>query len=297
MAAGFRAMTFNIRTGQAADGPNTWPNRKTLAVEHIRANAPDLLGIEEPTEGQWADLTDALKSDWTPVAHDRKDAHGGSESHLQGLFFRTSRFERTADGVFWLSDTPDLPGSITWPQDWGARVCVWAKLQDKTTNKELLFAVVHTDTHGAAWLPSVKCLAAQLPKLAGPSPIVCVGDFNCSAGCEAHAWFTGPGGFTDAWTSLKKPDLGVTTFNAFMPIPMLPLNDMPRLEKWLHDTCDSVPQFAHYPAHVLQHKNYRIDWILTRGDLSATAAAVDVRNWSGRTSSDHYPLTADLEWI
>ena len=295
MSAPFRAANFNIRTGLADDGPDAWPHRKAKTVAALKAFAPDLVGLEEPTESQWDDLTAALKPDWSPVAHDRKDTHG-AESHLQGLFYRTARYDRVKDGVFWLSDTPAVPGSVTWPQDWGARICDWAVLKDRTAGKELLFAVVHTDTNGAAWLPSVKVIAGELPKLADGRPIVCVGDFNCAAGCEAHAWITKEGGFADTWTQTGQPDLAVTTFNAFKPIPKLPLHDMPMLEKWLHDTCDSVPAFAHYPAHVLKHKNYRIDWILTKGGFTTNAAAVDTRLYEGRTPSDHWPITADLEW-
>jgi endonuclease/exonuclease/phosphatase family metal-dependent hydrolase len=57
-----------------------------------------------------------------------------------------------------------------------------------------------------------------------------------------------------------------------------------------------MPQFAHYPGHVMEHQNYRIDWILTRGAPRATEARVDTRDFDGRTPSDHYPVIAALDW-
>ncbi|HEY3236683.1 MAG TPA: endonuclease/exonuclease/phosphatase family protein [Polyangiaceae bacterium] len=295
MASPFRAMTFNIRTAAADDGPNHWDLRKELVAKTIRENDPDLLGVQEPTESQWEEMSRALAAKWTGVAQGRRD---GRErlAHLQGLFYRTERFDRIRDGVFWLSDTPHVPGSISWAQDWGARICVWAHLMDKELARELVFAVVHVDTAEAAWLPSVKVLSGELPPIATGAPIVLVGDFNCSAGCEAWRWITGPGGFSDAWTAAGNPDRGITTFNAFYSIPILPLHDLPRLEKWMHQTCDSMPQFAHYPGHVMEHQNYRIDWILTRGAPRATEARVDTRDFDGRTPSDHYPVIAALDW-
>jgi endonuclease/exonuclease/phosphatase family metal-dependent hydrolase len=71
---------------------------------------------------------------------------------------------------------------------------------------------------------------------------------------------------------------------------------MPFLEKWLHEQCDAVPQFAHYPAHVLAHRNYRIDWIMRRGALTTVSARVETTTFEKRTSSDHFPVVATLAW-
>ncbi|MEK7766990.1 MAG: endonuclease/exonuclease/phosphatase family protein [bacterium] len=229
------------------------------------------------------------------MAHSRQDTIG-TAPHLQGLFYRRGRLVRQGDGCFWLSDTPDIPGSVSFPQDWGARSCVWARLRDDRSGRDLLFAVTHLDTNGGAWTPSVRVLAAQLARRAGETPVVLVGDFNCAGGSEAWRLLTGEGGFTDAWTAAGHADEGVTTFNAFMPVNRLPLDDLPRLEQWMHDTCDAVPQFAHYPAHVLAHRNYRIDWILFRGPFTARTAAVITDTPGGRPPSDHWPITATLAW-
>lgn len=288
-------MNFNIRTSLADDGPNNWKFRRDLVIETILLDDPDLMGIEEPTDEQWAFLTERLSGTWTGIAHSRKDTVG-KEPHLQGLFFKHGRIKRAADGVFWLSDTPNVPGSISFPQDWGARTVVWIRGEDIAAGREIVFAVAHLDTHPDSWMPGSRVMAAELANLAGNLPVVVAGDFNCSAGCAAWKFLTGEGGFRDAWTESGRADSAVTTFNAFRPISRLPLENMPMLEKWMHDTCDAVPAFRHYPQHVIDHRNYRIDWILHRGGLTVRDAVVDTRVFGGKTASDHYPVLAVLEW-
>ena len=289
-------MNFNIRTELADDGPDNWVHRRKLVFDSIRDNDPDFLGIEEPTDGQWAELEEALGVQWTGIAHSRRDSVG-KEPHLQGLFYKRARIRPVENGVFWLSDTPGVPGSITYPQHWGARTAVWVRTLDIEAKRELIFAVTHLDTHPDSWLPCAKTLAAELNRRAANLPVVLTGDFNCAAGSDPWKYLTGAGGFRDAWTDTGKPDEGVTTFNAFKPVTRLPLEDQPALEKWMHDTCDPVPAFSHYPAHVLKHRNYRIDWILHRGPFETKDAVVDVRTFGGRTSSDHYPVLASLNWL
>lgn len=291
----FTVMTFNIRTSHADDGPNHWDRRKDLAVRHIRSAAPDLLGIQEPTPSQWNDLTTALGDRWTGVAHDRQDRRHGT-GHLQGLFFRTDRYRLDGQGAFWLSATPDAPGSVTFPNDWGPRTAGWVRLHDLKATRDLVFVCVHLDTNPGAWTPELGVVIEQVNRHAQGRPVVVVGDFNCAAGSEPWKRLTGEGGFTDTWREAGLTDEGVVTFNAFSPVTRLPLDNMPFLEKWLHEQCDHVPQFAHYPRHVLDHRNYRIDWIMRRGPLATVSARVDTTLFDQRTSSDHFPVVATLDW-
>lgn len=290
-----KVMTFNIRTSLADDGPDNWVHRRQFVIETIRSHDPDLLGVQEPTERQWEYLTRELDDQWEGVAHSRRDTVG-KEPHLQGLFFKRSRIRKLADACFWLSDTPDVPGSTSFPQDWGARTAVWMRAEDLVSRRQLLFAVTHLDTHPESWLPGAKVLDAELKRHAGELPVITVGDFNCAAGSAPWKYLTGPGGFQDAWTSAGHADEGVTTFNAFKPVSRLPLEATDQLKKMLQEIADSVPAFKHYPQHVIEHRNYRIDWILFRGSMHVAEAAIDTRTFNGRTASDHYPVIAVLEW-
>ena len=216
MSHPFSVMTFNIRTSLANDGRHDWVHRRDLVARTIRHHGPDLLGIQEPTVLQWGHVAEALAPDWIGIPHNRQDDYG-SEPHLQGGFVKAARFQRIADGCFWLSDTPDVPASISFPLDWGARTVGWMKLRDRTAGRDIVFAVTHFDTNEASWLPSAQVMGRELVRVAGGSPIVVVGDFNCAAGSPAWKHLTGEAGFRDAWTEAGLADEGVLTYNAFRP--------------------------------------------------------------------------------
>src|SRR5262245_55396519 len=122
----FCAMTFNIRYDEPADGRHAWPHRRALVVAAIRAHAPDLIGLQEANAVQFAESAAALEG-YTAFGLYR-DEWAGVEPY--GGFIRTDRFETVSNGLFWLSDTPEVAHSITWANDWGARACAWIQLRD-----------------------------------------------------------------------------------------------------------------------------------------------------------------------
>ena len=88
-----------------------WPitrQRRERAVRVIQESSPDLLGVQEAREGQIADFKSALP-DYEFYGLGRDDGKTGGE--FSGIFFRKIRFTQTAAGSFWLSATPDKPGT------------------------------------------------------------------------------------------------------------------------------------------------------------------------------------------
>src|SRR5262245_27495388 len=175
-------MTFNIRYDEPADGPRRWPYRRALVIDTIRGHDPDLIGLQEPNADQFDEIASQLP-DHTPFGLYR-DQWGGVEPH--GGFFRTRRFDLQASGLFWLSDTPEIAQSITWPNDWGARACGWVRLRDRVQDRDLVFASTHVDTNAGSWLPSAQVLDRELTRVASGSATVLVGDFNCAAHGDAY---------------------------------------------------------------------------------------------------------------
>jgi endonuclease/exonuclease/phosphatase family metal-dependent hydrolase len=288
-------MTFNIRYGDAEDGKHHWRHRKGLTLETIRAHDPDLLGLQEPTREQW-DWIAAGLPDHRPFGHDRTD-RPDADPQRQGGFLRDARFETLTWGIFWLSETPGTPGSVDWPNDWGARACGWVRLRDRDAGgREFVFACTHLDTNAGAWLPSAKVLTAELNKVAPEIPLILVGDFNCAAGSQAHRYLLSDGGFRDAWNESGHADEAVVTFNAFTTVNRLDFDDLENTRAWLEAHTKGIPRFLSYPKHVLDHRNYRIDWILLRGRVRALGALTDHRHADGLLPSDHYPVLATLDW-
>src|SRR5437868_6024549 len=221
-------MTFNIRYDEQADGRHAWPHRRQAVLQTIRAHDPDLLGLQEPDAGQWQAFVAGLPAlsafGLSGAASEDGASHGG--------FFRAGRFTAIDAGVFWLSETPSAPYSISWPNDWGPRACSWVALEDDAAGEQIVFASTHLDTNAGAWLPSARVLHAELEAAARGRPVVLVGDFNCAAGTDAHRYLTREAGFRDAWLEAGNTDAGVLTFNGFTPVTELPGNPE-ALRRWL----------------------------------------------------------------
>jgi len=261
-----RVMTFNVRYDEPADGRHAWRHRKDAVLAMLRDHDPDLLGLQEPLANQWEEIAEALP-DHSPFG---VVADESGEPDPRGGFVRTSRFAVRDHGSFWLSDTPEIPHSFSWPTDWGARACAWALLHDRHADRELLFANTHLDPNPGFWLPAATVLHAELDSLTRGAPIVLTGDFNTPSGSAAHQYLCTRGSFRDAWSEAGRESDGVITYHAFDSNPRVP-SDAPG--------------------------NYRIDWILFRGPFTCRSASVDVRQGpGGLMPSDHYPVIATIEW-
>jgi endonuclease/exonuclease/phosphatase family metal-dependent hydrolase len=259
------AMTFNIRYDDGSDGPLGWRARRGGVIAAIRAHDPDLLAIQEPNEAQAQDIAAAMPG-WTmfgPAGDEWDDVNPPRG------FFRSDRFTPHDAGMFWLSDTPSEPRSISFANDYGPRLCAWAKLHDRAADRDLVFASTHFDTNQESSLPSARVIDAELQRIGGSDPVILAGDFNAAAGSAAHRVLTGDAGYRDAWTCAGNADTGVVTFNHFV-----------------------VPHVA--PAVDDVFGNFRIDWILLRGALTCVSAIVDAAIPGALPPSDHYPVVARL---
>ena len=265
-------MAFNVRFDDE-DEARGWWKRRADVLDVIRANDPDLVSLQEPDASQWADICEQLVG-YAPfgVFDD-----GSTKPEPHGGLFRAERFERSDDGVFWLSLTPDVPYSVSWETDWEPRACGWTRLRDRATGRELLFASTHFDTNALAWLPSARTLHHEIDRLARGAPTILAGDFNCPAGSEAHRYLIEQGRFRDTWYEAGHSDEDVLTFHGFTGLRHL--SDDPARG-----------------AHSLNH-NERIDWILVRGEFTCLSAAIDCSSTSGAPASDHYPVIASLDWL
>ncbi|HMN97047.1 MAG TPA: endonuclease/exonuclease/phosphatase family protein [Phycisphaerales bacterium] len=118
------AASFNIRYGTASDGPDRWHLRRQRCIEAIRACDADILGLQEALRFQVNEIADALPEHvWVGVGRD--DGADGGE--FAPIFVSRGKFEIIEHGTFWLSDTPEQPGSRSWGNDL-PRICTWVRL-------------------------------------------------------------------------------------------------------------------------------------------------------------------------
>jgi endonuclease/exonuclease/phosphatase family metal-dependent hydrolase len=261
--ASLRVMTFNIRNSNAKDGDNHWQHRKELFAQTVRDFNPDLLGTQEVLADQYDALV-TLFPEYNAVGVARDD--GKRSGEWSAIFYRKSRFDQLDAGNFWLSETPDEVGSRSWDSAC-TRICTWARLRDKVSGKEFLYANTHWDHEGkVARLEAAKLIRKRLPLLAKGSPVILMGDFNCIEDDEPYRMLTNSVG-----------EAGV------------PLVDSYRV---VHP--QRTPEEASFHGFKGKIAGSRIDWILHTPNFKATAAEI-VRPKSGRLPSDHYPVTAILE--
>jgi len=259
-----RVMSFNIRFGTANDGPNSWPHRAELVKQVILDFTPDLLGGQEVMAFQGKALREALPG-YGFIGVGRADGKEGGE--LCPVMYRKDRFEPLDSGTFWLSETPEVPGSKSWDSSL-PRIATWAKLKDRRSGQTLLFCNTHFDHRGPeARLQSARLLQQRLPKLADGAPLIVTGDFNANEDSQPYKTLTQPENgqgiaFADSYRVVhpQRTDREVT-YNGFKPV----------------------------------EQGSRIDWILySPGQLKAQEAAIVRTQYDGRLPSDHYPVTAVL---
>jgi endonuclease/exonuclease/phosphatase family metal-dependent hydrolase len=213
-----------------------------------------------------ADQFDALGAMFpthTAVGVARDD--GKRDGEWAAIYYRASRFEALDSGNFWLSETPDEVGSRSWDAAC-TRICTWARLKDRVSGKEFLYANTHFDHKGGvARLESAKLIRKRLPLLAKGSPVILMGDFNCIEDDEPYRLLTSTNG-----------EPGVLLIDSYRAVH-------PKREQ-------DETSFHGFKGTVA---GSRIDWILATPEFKATAAAI-VHAGNGRLPSDHYPVTAVL---
>lgn len=170
-----KVMTYNIRYDNPRDGRNAWPNRKDRLISVIRDQAPDIVGVQEALHHQLSDILAGLDG-YAIVGVGRDD--GKQKGEYSAILYRTSTLELRDQNTFWLSETPEVPGSKSWDAAI-TRVVTWARLFSKALGTEILAVNTHFDHIGKeARLHSAELIRKKIPELAGDLPVLLTGDFN-----------------------------------------------------------------------------------------------------------------------
>nr|WP_310096354.1 endonuclease/exonuclease/phosphatase family protein [Pseudoxanthomonas sacheonensis] len=256
MAQSLRVMTFNVRLPVESDGPNRWEARSALMAETVKREHPDLIGTQELFKQQGDDLVARLPQ-YAWFGRGRRGSGDGDE-HM-GVFYRKDRLRVLATGDFWLSDTPEVVGSITWGNLY-PRMVTWARFQRIADGATFVLYNTHLPyreedepvrTRGAA------LILERLRQLPADEPILLIGDFNTVPDSRAHALLTAA--LTDAWQAAPRHQGPPATFHNFTG-----------------------------------KADLRIDWILFRG-LQAKSARTVTTHRRGRYPSDHFPVVVDFD--
>ncbi|HRK29682.1 MAG TPA: endonuclease/exonuclease/phosphatase family protein [Tepidisphaeraceae bacterium] len=260
-----RVMSFNIRFATAPDGENHWDLRQDAAVKAIQAFDPDILGTQETLLVQ-RDFIPVRLPQFAAVGVGRDD--GKEKGEMTAAFYRRDRFELLDSGHFWLSETPQTPGSKSWDTAI-TRMATWLKLRDRNdpTTRPLLVINAHFDHVGkVAREESAKLIRRQAETLGEGCSVLIIGDFNCTESDAPYAQLAGQ-------------RVGATTL-------------IDTYRQVHSERAENEATFTAFKPEAI--KGNRIDFIFASDDLNPTAAGIDRNLYDGRLPSDHFPVTATL---
>lgn len=148
MSTKIKVMTFNLRVVAEVDGVNIFYNRKSRILETIKMEAPELIGFQEANDEMRNWLREAIAPEYTLVGCGRNANYFGESTVLA---FKNSSFNMIKSDNFWLSATPEIPGSRYEDIDQShcPRMCTVALLKHKDAAGLLWFYNTHTDHKGS----------------------------------------------------------------------------------------------------------------------------------------------------
>ena len=255
-ATSLSVMTFNMRYDNPEDGQNNWRFRRERVAGVIKAQEVDVLGTQELLSNQFNDLS-GLLTGYQGVGVGRLD--GVESGEYCAVFVRKDRFTLLDSGTFWLSETPEVVGSLGWD---GAceRIATWVVLRDRD-GREFFFIDTHLDHVGqVARDEGVSLLMKRIETLSGGRPVILTGDFNSEPGSSVVAHVQKDGVLRDAKAIAAQRSGTDWSFSDFGQIPE-----------------------AERPL---------LDYIFVSGDIEAVRYEVLPDTFDGGYVSDHAPVMA-----
>lgn len=222
-----RVATYNIRVDHTEDHGtvHAWPERRTLVASSLVGLRADIVGLQEPSPVQAADLQELIGDEWQIVveACDQGawarslragDAHGPEEGQA-----------RDGNGFAWRHDRLDLleMNSIELPsRSLFKRTCVVGRFRDRTTSQLISVFSAHFDHAGGDEFGDGAEARRQSATLVmeranaslshGVSAVFVLGDFNTFEDREGDCYATlknaGAGVFSDVRDIGEEIDCG-----------------------------------------------------------------------------------------
>ena len=248
-----RFVTFNLRCDHGQDGNNCFVFRQPLILEAIAENQPDVMCFQEvlPHMAKW--LKDSLP-EYYVVGCGRGER---LDSEQMTIAIRRDRYDLLEMHTYWLSDTPEVPGSLYPGQSDNPRICTEAILMEEGSGQLYRVVNTHLDHVGAeARRRGLLQILGTVPRVEAfaQAPMILAGDFNAQP---------------------EDPE-------------MAPLFEDPSLRVITTDVGFT------YHGYGKAERPSLIDYIVLRGALSCEKVWKWTTERNGVYLSDHYPVCCDL---
>ncbi len=255
-----RAVSFNIRVGMDFEPGRSWRERRDPVAEVLRAAMPDIIGLQEDLSIQADDVRAALP-EYGAVGRGNFLTPGMGA--LNSILYRKDRCELVDWGVFWLSETPEEPGSLSWGHSF-PRSVVWCELLLQPEGRRLRVYNTHLPhAHPEARLRCAAFLQARIAEDRAESGLACIvlGDLNALPGsAPLQALLADDEVLVDAFEVADEAAHG-GTYHAFTEQPIY---------------------------------DERIDYLLVSPEFRVLRTEILRESPQGIQPSDHFPVLADL---
>jgi endonuclease/exonuclease/phosphatase family metal-dependent hydrolase len=255
-------LSFNIRYGTANDGANAWPYREHLVYHVIRRQQSDFVGLQEALRFQIDAIREALP-EYDEVGVGRDD--GKEAGEYAAILYKPDRWRADDGGTLWLSDTPDVPGSMTWGNEI-TRIVTWARFVEKESGRAVWIFNTHFDhVSQPSRERSAELLASRIAARSSDDPVIVTGDFNAGEANPAILYLKN--------TTQRSPVTLVDTFRVVHP------------EARAVGTGGGFEGLRDGP---------KIDYIFVEPDAKVRQARIIRDQSDGRYPSDHFPVYAEI---
>ncbi len=265
-----KVLTCNIRVDLEEDASKGlgWKDRREACLAVIKKQKADLIGFQEVLKGQFLDLKENLK-DYFAFGFDGPEMDAFKEGYhgiaKNPILFSKKRFELLAASAYWLSETPLKAGSLSWGSA-RARNAVFVRLLDKKTNKEIRLTNLHLDhVSNEAKEGQIKVVLEEAAQYQSDFPQILTGDFNVGMDSKVYRDVIAAG-WKDSYVQVKG-------------------NETP--EGTTHGFKGEDPN---------RKKSKKIDFIFLNGPLKAIDTNIIKDSFKGVLPSDHYFVSAVLEY-
>ncbi len=251
-------MSFNLRYAET-QGAYAWDKRKGIILDVFNEYNPLFVGTQEGLHGQ----VDYLKQNLPNYDYIGVSRKGNTEDEYSAIFYDKTKATLKDSGTFWLSETPDIPGSISW-QDGHPRIATWGEFKVKGNPNRVFVFNTHLSFDHKVTEKQAAILIERMEKIVDQeSEVIMTGDFNIPKHSNVWNQFQ-DAGFMDAWDMAKH---------------------------------ESGPEFTSHGFKGLEAEGQsRIDWVLYRNpgvkieNDERFLAEVVTYNKDGLYPSDHFPV-------
>ncbi|MCC3355515.1 endonuclease/exonuclease/phosphatase family protein [Bacillus sp. REN16] len=253
-----RIMTYNVL--HIDENPaNKWEERKELIKKLIERESPDIIGTQECLYSQIRDIIEMLPEyEWLGLGR-----LGGSNGDFMTIYFRKDRFVLLEYDHFWLSDTPEIIGSMTFGNE-TPRMVTWGKFLDRRTGNVFYHMNTHLDyLCEEARKKAAVLIQTKVKEFQSNLPVFLTGDFNTDINTEPYDILTKLGSFKDTWDLARE-----------------------HVNKTLGTKNDFIDKTG---------GDSRIDWILSKGVQSVKSIKIIDDCVEGSFPSDHFAVIVNCK--